>query len=74
MIWRTALPERSERSTLVPTVLRGNAVPDALRPRLLAGWRRCERTTRSVADDIPTRERENEGSCVQHAGKEERGK
>ena len=36
--------------------LRGNAVRDALRPLLLAGCR-GERTTRSVADGIPTRER-----------------
>ena len=53
-------------------VLRGNAVRDALRPILLAAWR-CERTTRSVADGIPTRERGNEGVCVSHAGMENRG-
>ncbi len=53
MILRTNSPQLSEHSTLVPTVLRGNAVRDALRSLLLVRGR-GGRTTRSVADGIPT--------------------
>jgi hypothetical protein len=51
---------RSIQSPLVPTVLRGNAVFDALR-RLRARPRRWQRT-RSVRDGIPTEDRGNDGT------------
>ncbi len=48
---RSDLPQLSERSTLVPTVLLGNAVRDALSP-LLPLEVRGGRTTRNVLDGI----------------------
>ena len=60
---RTDSPQLSGHFTLVPKVSRGNALRNALRPFLLVG-ERGGRTTRSVADGVPTQSVGTRHSCA----------